>query len=343
MLNNKNYNKHINIWLTGLILLVGLIILVGGLTRLTNSGLSIIEWELFEGILPPLTSEQWIVYFKSYQTIPQYEILNKNMTLSEFKVIFLWEYYHRLLARFIGLFFLIPFLFFTYKNIFQKNIIKRFVLIFFLILLQGVVGWYMVKSGLVNNISVSHYRLSMHLFLAFIIFSSLVWILFNFRLNYKKSFFFGKSNLKPIKILIFFLYLQIIIGAFVSGLDAGKIYQSWPLMNNSFFPNDVVINNLIDLFNFNNHSLVQFFHRSLAYIIFILSAYIGFFLFKKKITYLYKHYYYFISLILFQIVLGIYTLLSDLKIEIASLHQISSIFLIFFSLNLYHRSIIKNV
>ena len=114
-------------------------------------------------------------------------------------------------------------------------------------------------------------------------------------------------------------------------------------MNDAFFPNDVEINNLIDLFNFNNHSLVQYFHRNLAYIIFILSAYIGFILFKKKTTYLYKHYYYFFSLILFQMTLGIYTLLSDLKIEIASLHQISSIFLIFFSLNLYHQSIVKNV
>jgi len=343
MLNNNKYNKQIHIWLILLIFLVGSIIIVGGLTRLTNSGLSIIEWELFTGIFPPLTLEEWLIYFELYQSIPQFTYINNNMTLDEFKIIFLWEYYHRLLARFIGLFFIIPFLFFLYKKVFFKEYKNKLSLIFILILFQGVVGWYMVKSGLISNISVSHYRLSIHLFLAFIIFSSLVWIYLNFVRKLKIFFFFNLTSVKSLKLLIFLIYIQIIIGAFVSGLDAGKIYQTWPLMNNSYFPDDVIILNLKYFFNFNIHSLVQFFHRNLAYLIFLLSLYIGIKIFQKRLRYLYSSYRLFIIIIFFQMTLGILTLLLNLKIEIASLHQISSILLIYFSLNLYHRSIITKV
>ena len=343
MLNNNKYNKQIHIWLILLILLVGSIIIVGGLTRLTNSGLSIIEWELFTGIFPPLTLEEWLIYFELYQSIPQFTYVNNNMTLDEFKIIFLWEYYHRLLARFIGLFFIIPFLFFLYKKVFFKEYKNKLSLIFILILFQGVVGWYMVKSGLISNISVSHYRLSIHLFVAFIIFSSLVWIYLNFVRKVEKCFFFNLTSVKSLKLLIFLIYIQIIIGAFVSGLDAGKIYQTWPLMNNSYFPDDVIILNFKDFFNFNSHSLVQFFHRNLAYLIFLLSLYIGIKIFQKRLRYLYSSYRLFIIIIFFQMTLGILTLLLNLKIEIASLHQISSILRIYFSLNLYHRSIITKV
>jgi cytochrome c oxidase assembly protein subunit 15 len=343
MLIIKKFNKQIHVWLISLILLVGSIIIVGGLTRLTNSGLSIIEWELFTGIFPPKTFEEWIIYFKLYQSIPQFEYVNSMMTLDEFKVIFLWEYSHRLLARFIGLFFIIPFLFFLYKKILSNEYRYKLSIIFILILLQGIVGWYMVKSGLVYNISVSHYRLSMHLFIAFIIFSSLLWMYLNFSRKKNKKFFLNHTKVSSLKLLIFLIYIQIIMGAFVSGLDAGKIYQTWPLMNNSFFPDDVVILNFKDIFNFNNHSLVQFFHRNLAYLIFLLSIYVGFKIFQKKIKYLYKSYRLLMVIIFLQITLGILTLILNLRIEIASLHQISSIFLIYFSLNLYHRSIINNV
>ena len=336
MLNNKNYNKEINIWLTGLILLVGLIIIVGGLTRLTNSGLSIIEWELFEGILPPLTNEKWITYFKSYQTIPQYEILNKNMTLSEFKVIFLWEYYHRLLARFIGLFFLIPFLFFTYKNIFQKNYNRKFILVFFLILLQGVVGWYMVKSGLVNDVSVSHYRLSIHLSTAFIIISTIFWLIKNIIKKTNKNFFNFKSDYLPFLILIFLIFIQIVLGAFVSGLDAGRIYQTWPLMGYTYFPNDIIVENLNNIINFSNHSLVQFYHRNLAYLITLYILILSFYIYKKKITYLHNPVKLVLLFLLLQIILGIFTLVSGLNIYLASAHQISSVLLVFSALNLYY-------
>ena len=336
MLNNKNYNTIFYIWLISLSVLVGLIIIVGGLTRLTDSGLSITEWELFRGIFPPFSVETWSKYFDAYKKIPQYTILNNNMTLDEFKYIYLWEYAHRLLARFIGLFFLIPFLFFIFMRLFEKVLIIKLLNIFILILIQGSIGWYMVKSGLVENVSVSHYRLSIHLFIAFTILSSLVWISFNFSNNEKKNFLQLNLNYISLKLLLIFLYTQIILGAFVSGLDAGKIYQTWPLMNNSYFPDDVPLNNF---FNFNNPSVVQFIHRNIAYLIFFFSIYLGFKIFKNKVITLYKYYIFFMLLVSLQIVLGILVLMSGANIYFASMHQITSIFLIISVLKVYHSSI----
>ena len=336
MLNNKNYNTIFYIWLISLSILVGLIIIVGGLTRLTDSGLSITEWELFRGIFPPFSVETWSKYFDAYKKIPQYTILNNSMTLDEFKYIYLWEYAHRLLARFIGLFFLIPFLFFIFMRLFEKVLIIKLLNIFILILIQGSIGWYMVKSGLVENVSVSHYRLSIHLFIAFTILSSLVWIFFNFSNNEKKKFLQLNLNYISLKLLLIFLYTQIILGAFVSGLDAGKIYQTWPLMNNSYFPDDVPLNNF---FNFNNPSVVQFIHRNIAYLIFFFSIYLGFKIFKNKVVALYKYYIFFMLLVSLQIVLGILVLMSGANIYFASMHQITSIFLIISVLKVYHSSI----
>ena len=336
MLNNKNYNTIFYIWLISLSILVGLIIIVGGLTRLTDSGLSITEWELFRGIFPPFSVETWSKYFDAYKKIPQYTILNNSMTLDEFKYIYLWEYAHRLLARFIGLFFLIPFLFFIFMRLFEKVLIIKLLNIFILILIQGSIGWYMVKSGLVENVSVSHYRLSIHLFIAFTILSSLVWISFNFSNNEKKNFLQLNLNYISLKLLLIFLYTQIILGAFVSGLDAGKIYQTWPLMNNSYFPDDVPLNNF---FNFNNPSVVQFIHRNIAYLIFFFSIYLGFKIFKNKVVALYKYYIFFMLLVSLQIVLGILVLMSGANIYFASMHQITSIFLIISVLKVYHSSI----
>jgi cytochrome c oxidase assembly protein subunit 15 len=335
MLINKNYIIIFHIWLISLIVLVGLIVVVGGLTRLTDSGLSITKWELFRGILPPLTNEVWVKYFDSYQQIPQYSLLNSNMSLEEFKFIFLWEYAHRLLARFIGIFFLIPFIFFLFLNLLKKEMILSLSKVFFLILFQGFIGWYMVKSGLTENTSVSHYRLSMHLFFAFSILSSLAWILLNSLNNSKNKFFQFTTNNFFIKFLLFIVFLQIIFGAFVSGLDAGKIYQSWPLMNEKYFPDDIEFNSF---FNFNNPSTVQFLHRNIAYLIFFLSIYLGLSIFMKNNVKLYKNFILYFLVIIVQIVLGISVLVSGANIYLASMHQISSIFLILAAINLYYRS-----
>ncbi len=333
--NKKNHILFVT-WLIGLIILVALMIVVGGLTRLTESGLSITKWELFSGILPPLNNIEWENYFRQYRQIPQFILLNSSMSLDEFKIIFLWEYYHRLLGRIIGLFFIVPFVFFIYKKILNKKLIINLFFVFVLILSQGIIGWYMVKSGLTNNVSVSHYRLAFHLFTAFIIFSSLFWVYLNYSTNVNKKFFQINSNFIFLKILIILIFTQIIIGALVSGLDAGKIYQTWPLMNGKYLPDDYSFNNL---FNLSNPSFVQFVHRNIAYLIFFLAIYLGIFIYRNKIIRLYKPYLTFFLFIMAQVVLGISVLFSGSGIFFASAHQVSSIFLIVCALYMYHRSL----
>ena len=206
---------------------------------------------------------------------------------------------------------------------------------FFLIVIQGVVGWYMVKSGLINDVTVSHYRLSVHLSMAFIIISCIYWLIQNTRINSSKIFFnFSYKNL-PYLILILFIFFQIILGAFVSGLDAGRVYQTWPLMGSTYFPDDIILNHYVKLFNFNNHSLVQFYHRNLAYLISFYILVLAFYIVLRRKRYLYRPITFVIILLFTQIFLGILTLISGLNIYIASAHQISSVLLVFSTLNLY--------
>ena len=338
-LNVVKINRLFSYWLNASLLLIIFIIIVGGLTRLTNSGLSITEWELFSGILPPLNKNDWIEYFNLYKAIPQFKFLYPNMTLPEFKIIFYWEYIHRILGRLIGLFFIIPFIYLLYKSLIKKKYLINFLLIFFLILLQGLIGWYMVQSGLINNTTVSHYRLSLHLTTAFIILTSLVWNYLNINSSRDKYFFKNLIELSLIRILLFLLFIQIIIGALVSGLDAGKIYQTWPLMGETFFPDDIILKKTKDLFDFNNHSWVQFLHRINAYLILIIALFIGYNIYQSKNLYILRYYLLLLSGIIIQSIIGILALISDLNVVIASLHQISSIFLIIASINFYYKSV----
>ena len=334
--NEEKINKLFLYWLNISLLLVFFIIIVGGLTRLTNSGLSITEWELFKGILPPLNQITWEYYFEQYKQIPQYKLLNFDMSLDEFKFIFYWEYFHRILARLIGLFFLIPLIFFFLTKKIEMKYIKICFVILFLIILQGIIGWYMVKSGLVNDITVSHYRLSIHLITAFIIISTIFWLIKNI-LSKNNKFFFNLSNQNlPFLILIFLIFTQIIFGAFVSGLDAGKIYQTWPKMNNNFFPDDVFLDNFLMILNFNDHSLVQFYHRNLAYLIILYSVFLSFYIYKKKYLILFKPLKILLFILFLQVILGIFTLISGLNIYLASIHQITSVLLVLSALNLYY-------
>ena len=333
---DKSKNKLFYYWLLTTFLMVFLMIIVGGLTRLTNSGLSITEWELFKGVLPPLNISMWNQYFSSYKDIPQYKFINNDMTLEEFKIIFYWEYFHRNLGRLIGLFFLIPLIFFYLKNEINKKYLITCIKIFILILLQGFVGWYMVKSGLVNNVSVSHYRLSLHLTIAFFIMAILFWTLLNIKKKKLATFFQNNKKNYIFYFLIFLLFLQIIIGAFVSGLDAGRIYQTWPSMNSSYFPNDVLINSIYDFFDFNNHGLIQFYHRNIAYLILAYFFFIGYFIYKNNLQKLHKPFFLFSLFLLLQIFLGIITLLSGLNIYLASAHQICSLLLTLSVINLYY-------
>ncbi len=336
LVHDKKINHLFINWLTICLISVFLIILVGGLTRLTNSGLSITKWELFTGILPPLNENTWNEYFELYKEIPQFKLINFDMNLDQFKIIFYWEYFHRVLGRFIGIFFLIPLLYFHITKKIKRDYIFASYLIFFLIVVQGVIGWYMVKSGLVNDVTVSHYRLSLHLSTALIIISSIFWLMINIRNNTQKEFFnFEKKNI-IFQILFFLILLQVILGAFVSGLDAGRIYQTWPLMGHSYIPNDLLLKNLNIFFDFNNHSLVQFYHRNLAYIITIYIFILGIYIYKKKISKIYNSFKLMTFFLIIQVTLGILTLLTGLNIYLASAHQIGSVLLILGSINLYY-------
>ena len=332
----NQYHKAITLWIILMIILVVSMIIVGGFTRLTDSGLSITKWELFKGIIPPLNESGWQSYFNIYKQTDQYKFLFPNMNLQEFKYIFFWEYIHRLLGRVFGLAFIIPFIYFIYKRIFSKFLLFQLTIIFLLILLQGAIGWFMVSSGLNNAVTVSHYRLSLHLFMAFVILSSLVWVYLNIKSKLLKNFFSDFLHFTSYKIFFILLLLQIIIGAWVSGLDAGRIYQTWPSYNGNLLPSDINFQNL-NYIDFKNNSYVQFLHRNLGYIIFLLSIYVGykiFFIFKKKNWYI--PYISVLFLIFTQIVLGILTLVSNLNIYIALMHQSSSILLTLFALNLYY-------
>ena len=321
-------NKFIQIWLISIIFLLTFMIIVGGLTRLTDSGLSITEWELFKGFLPPLSQNDWLNYFELYKNIPEYTEQNYNMSLSEFKIIFWWEWAHRFLGRLIGIVFLIPLIYLFFKHDF--NFVKKYVLIFLLICLQGFLGWYMVSSGLVDRVDVSHYRLSIHLFVAFVILSLVIWE-FLLNINLKKI----KINFKTYlpEIFLFLLFIQLILGAFVSGMDAGKIYNNWPLMGQNYYPDDSYFSDLFKLNAFDNPSIVQFIHRNMAYVILIFYLFIVFKFSKIKVKYI-NNIIYIIGIILFlQIFLGILTLLSGANIFYSSLHQINTIFL--FSSSIY--------
>ena len=233
----ENKNNQVSIWLLLITFLVGLMIIVGGLTRLTDSGLSITRWDLFTGILPPINSFEWNKAFELYKKIPEFKLLNYSMSLDEFKFIYWWEYAHRLLGRIIGILYIVPLIYFTFKKNITKNSILSLYLIFLLICLQGFMGWYMVQSGLTERTDVSHYRLSIHLTLAFIILIMLFWNFLKYK--YNKNIYQNKQlpYFLP-NLFLFLIIVQISIGALVSGLDAGKIYQSWPLMNESYFPDD---------------------------------------------------------------------------------------------------------
>jgi len=303
--------------------IISIMIVVGGLTRLTDSGLSITEWELFSGFLPPLNTNDWDNYFNLYKEIPEFKEQNYSMTLQEFKIIFWWEWAHRFLGRLIGILFLIPLIIFTFKEGYKKLI--NLYIIFFLICFQGFIGWYMVSSGLVDRVDVSHFRLSIHLIIAFLIITLILWNFLNLKI--KKNLHEKLNYYIPVLFLIF-IYGQIIIGAFVSGMDAGQIYNSWPLMGNSYFPDDNEIINVFKLSAFSEPSLVQFFHRNLAYVILVFYLFILIKIYKKKLRNLYVPINVVGLFLIIQIFLGILTLIFGAQIYIASMHQISSIFLV---------------
>ena len=320
---NPKINNQLSIWLIMMFWIISIMIIVGGLTRLTDSGLSITKWQLFSGLLPPLSQNDWLMYFDLYKAIPEFKLQNYDMSLQEFKIIFWWEWAHRFLGRIIGIGFLLPLIYFSFKIKLSK--LANLYLIFCLICFQGFLGWFMVSSGLVDSVDVSHFRLSAHLLIAFLILSLIFWNYLKIKNNNKIS---NKINSIIPFIFLILVFLQIIIGAFVSGMDAGKIYNSWPLMGTNYFPDDNSLINLFKLSVFSEPSLVQFIHRNLAYVIGFSYLLIFYKIYKNKMYDLYRCINILGTFIILQIILGILTVTSGAQLFIASMHQISSIFLV---------------
>ena len=331
--NSDNYINYLKLWLITLFSLIILMVAVGGLTRLTDSGLSITAWELFSGILPPLNSNEWNTYFTEYKKIPEYQNINFGMSLNEFKVIFFWEYAHRFLARIVGLFSLLPLIFFTLKFRYNKSYSNKYYLIFLLICLQGFIGWYMVSSGLIDNNDVSHFRLSIHLSLALFLLSLIFWYLLDL---YKIRKYKIKIPNFLLLLILSLIILQIFFGAFLSGLDGGLIYNSWPDMNGDFFPSDVDMKDYFSQQLFYNPSIVQLLHRTTAYILLFFIIILNYLFIKKKL--ILSNILFFDIAILVQIFLGVITLLSGVEIKYASLHQLGSIFVLISFLLILHKN-----
>jgi cytochrome c oxidase assembly protein subunit 15 len=259
-------------WLFSIAALIAIMVLVGGATRLTESGLSIVEWKPVTGTLPPLNQEQWTEAFDAYKTIPQYRELNAGMSLGEFKTIFWWEWSHRLLGRAIGVAYLLPFLWFLWRGALSSHLRRRLWLIFGLGALQGAVGWWMVASGLSQRVEVSQYRLATHLILALLIFAAIVWTLR--RLTDRPPLIVSARLRITSVALLVLTFVQLYLGALVAGLRAGRVFNTWPEIDGALIPSAARLffeepwwRNLFD-----NTLTVQFEHRMTAYALLVLAV-----------------------------------------------------------------------
>ena len=337
----KSENFQISLWLVSLMSIILLMIIVGGLTRLTESGLSMVDWRLFMGTIPPLSHGDWLKVFEDYKQYPEYQIKNINMTLSEFKYIFWWEYGHRVLGRLIGIIFIIPFIYFALKKYFSNEELYSYSFLLFLGGAQGIIGWWMVKSGLDVNPYVSHLRLAVHLIIAQIILS-LIAYLFLKRLDigiYKNNFSSHKTFFIFFNIIIFF---TVIYGAFMAGLDAGKSFNTWPKMGDNYIPENLIF--IEDrLFGFFDNSVfIHFFHRALAYLSFLTILYMCFKHFKGIDNKYQKiHFLIVLFLVLIQLFIGVFVVLSNVQVSLGSIHQIIGT-LLFVSATCYSLQILKN-
>ncbi|MDC0232340.1 COX15/CtaA family protein [Pelagibacteraceae bacterium] len=339
-----NFHKPVMLWLTLLTIMVFLIIIIGGLTRLTDSGLSMVDWRPLLGTIPPLNQNQWLSVFNDYQLTPEFIYVNKNMILEEFKYIFWWEWLHRFFARLIGVVFLIPFLYFFLKKYLNLFLYKRFAIIFILGLIQAFVGWWMVKSGLQNDPYVSAYRLTFHLSNAIIIYSLLLWTTIEYFHLKSKSFLNFKSKKFLILISIFLVFFTILSGGFMAGSHAGQSFNTYPLMNGKFIPDDIYLKELGMWNLFENTVTINFNHRWIATITFVYTFSLFTYLFIKKFIELNKV---IVLLVLFililQFFLGVMALVSNVAIGYASLHQTNSVLLLSILLLAYFKSTIKGV
>ncbi len=321
--NSKQHasEQMVKAWLVFMACLVFTMVIVGGATRLTDSGLSITEWRPILGAIPPLNELDWLAALEKYRQIPEYKLINKGMSLQDFKFIYWWEWGHRFLGRFIGIAFLVPFLWFWLSGRLHRRQIPRLAILFVLGGLQGALGWYMVKSGLVDRTDVSQYRLSAHLTLATVIFAAIVWTAFGFgqaRHNFPGTVRLGKTALAVVVLII----AQTSLGGFVAGLDAGLVHNTWPLMDGSLIPDGLLVMEPAWRNAFENVLTVQFQHRMAAYFIAILAGVQAVRAMAESNPAAVRLSGATIGLAVFmQIGIGIWTLLAQVPISLGLLHQ----------------------
>ncbi len=328
------YNRQIAYWLLICAAVIFGMILLGGVTRLTNSGLSMVDWKPLMGIIPPLSEADWQAMFLKYQQFPEYQKVNIGMSLEEFKPIFMYEYLHRVLGRFIGLIFVLPFLFFFFTKRIKAGLTPKLIIMLIGGGFQGLLGWYMVKSGLVDNPRVSQYRLTAHLGAAVLIYSFILWTAFSLispksdQPNELKNFSYTLSGL---------IFLMILSGGLVAGTHAGHAYSTWPLMGDSFIPVGLYSLTPAWLSAFEDITTIQFNHRMFAYLIVGLVAIFVFKALKAgiqgpaKIGLLCL-----IGLLIMQVTLGISTLIFYVPVPVAAAHQVGAVALLSASLFISH-------
>ena len=302
-------------------------VVVGGITRLTGSGLSITEWNVIMGSIPPLNQNDWSLVFEKYKASPQFQKVNFSMNLEEFKSIFWWEFIHRLIGRLIGMVFLIPFLYFLWKKRLSKSLIRQLLVIFGLGALQGFIGWYMVSSGLIDKPAVSHYRLATHLITAFITYGYIFWVALSLIYQNDPSPKVSKQWSRRTAVLLGIVILQIVYGAFVAGLHAGKVYNTWPKMGEDWFPSTILAMQPAWVNFFENYIGVQFIHRYIALALLLMGLLLAYFYRTEKAFALKQALNFFLIALVIQFVLGVVTLLYAAPIALSAIHQIGGFFL----------------
>ncbi|PIA81392.1 heme A synthase [Gaetbulibacter sp. 4G1] len=324
----KKDNKKVIYWLLTGCFLIFIMVIVGGITRLTDSGLSISNYKLITGTIPPLNETEWQEAFELYQQYPEYQKLHSHFTINDFKSIYFWEWLHRVIGRVIGMIFIIPFIYFLITKQLTKKTIKKCLVLLILGGFQGFLGWYMVKSGLVDMPDVSHYRLAAHLTTAFLTFAATLWVALDLFYPSKKSVNIKFRNLIVVSYII--LVIQIIYGAFVAGLKAGLLHNHWPLMNEGKFIHHTVYaldpfyKNLIE-----NPSSIQFVHRTLAYLVVVSILMLWYKSRKLSLSNLQKKgINTLLILVGFQFLLGIFTILYAVPLWLGIAHQIGAFFLL---------------
>ena len=327
----KNKNKAVIIWLLSGCILLFIMVVVGGITRLTNSGLSMTDWHLVTDTFPPLTEEKWSQAFEEYKKFPEYQKINihNDFTLSDYKFIYFWEWFHRFIGRIIGLVFIIPFIYFLIKKRLSSETLKKCFILLGMGAFQGFLGWFMVRSGLIDNPDVSHYRLALHLTFAFITFAYTLWVALDLIYPNKVTAILPLRKLARISLV--FLVIQIIYGGFVAGLNAGLIHNYWPLMSDGQVLHESVILEKDSWFLrlTEGKSGVQFVHRTLAYVVVGLM----FLLFYKSKKYILTSQQKnglnaMVTIVFIQFTLGVFTLLYSVPIWLGLAHQVMAFFLL---------------